>query len=161
MSWTEDAEAIWGPYWVSAMARSLGYRTRSVLRWKKSELSGSAQHPCPPHVIDALHNTALELRFGRSDRARTKAADDAPPRSLLRVRRVRWLTPGLLNPVEIVGLILYECPVGGYKGYVGIGFGQDEDADLQHILDFGGRIPRGLAAKIWPDIDNWYDGGER
>lgn len=37
MNWQEQAEALWGKYWQSVLARTSGYSSRTIRRWKAGE----------------------------------------------------------------------------------------------------------------------------
>lgn len=51
---------------------------------------------------------------------------------------------------DTIGIVLTKT-VDGFRGYIGLGFGTDEDHDAQHIAGLGTRIPAGWIPIIFGD----------
>lgn len=69
----------------------------------------------------------------------------AGPRLLQIARVADDLAPSISHLDPLVGLVIAEDPVTREKrGFIGIGLGQDEKADIQYIADWGSPVPPNL-----------------
>lgn len=67
----------------------------------------------------------------------------------------RWYTPGGLLPTAglCVGAVLVEYPHDGYvQAYIGIGEGWNEEADKQHIAEWGAKLEPDVAREMFPQF---------
>lgn len=59
----------------------------------------------------------------------------------------RWKTS-----VDTIGIVAIKS-YNGWKAYIGVGKGYNEEADIQHIKDHGARLMREEAAGFFPQLE--------
>ena len=64
-----------------------------------------------------------------------------------------WFT-GYNTANKCIGVIASVAPHDSniWKAYIGIGDGEDEWADIEHIVKFGHKLPRRIAIAYFPDL---------
>jgi len=75
------------------------------------------------------------------------------PNTNLKLVDIRWFSGR-----DTIGVVLVEDMTMHYvKAYIGVGQGNNEQADAEHIAQWGSKIPQTMAESLFGPLPEWRD----
>ena len=57
------------------------------------------------------------------------------------------------SAIDTVGVVAVKTFEGGWKAYIGVGKGLDEDYDIMHVANHGAKLRKLEAMSFFPELD--------